>query len=135
MPQQQRFVAGLLPDQGDRLDRGECPRTVVTLRLLPTLVGIEQDRAVGIGRTGLALASRHAPHGELDDRERVAAARLQHDGIEMKGQACRIGEPLQQGDIALFAFALASDEDAEALRALRAASCDRRPHPMRGTAP
>ena len=46
-----------------------------------------------------------------------------------------IRETLQQGDIALFTFTLAPDEDAGALRTVRSASGHRAPHPIRGTAP
>lgn len=131
MPKQQRFVAGMLPDQPQPGRLRQRLDLCVTVRRDPELVIIQQDEHAFICTASFRPLAG-ALNGKLDQREWIATARLEQDGVEMNGDAHAVRNTAEQGNIALLAFSLAADEQTAALRddAARLPA-----HPILGRAP
>lgn len=131
VPQKQSLMTSVLPDQTQARLVGRRRDPGISVGTDPQLVVIEQYEAPFESSVAL-FPFTGTLYRQIHQRRGVSTARLQQHGIEMHGEPLRFGKPGEQRDIALFAFALAADEDTAALRddlALLAA------HPIWGRAP
>ncbi len=115
MAQQQRFVTRPLPDELQASIGRDADDALVALRRLAEFVMIKKHESALVGVASPAVALVRARGCAFDDRQRIAAAGLKEDGIEMNGKACLIDETRQECCIALFALAFAAHEYPPAL--------------------
>ena len=116
LPYQLKFV---LLCQTDDL---RLPRVI-----LAQFVAIQENCPMG-ELSSFSFLLGNAKDRQLDQFQRIAAARLQHIVVEMKMQASLIRNLIQSFAVTLLTLALAAEVDAGSLHPQPA-------HPMRGTAP
>lgn len=131
MSQQQRFMACVLPDESEARALCSWSDLGITMWRNRKLVIVQKDET-----TLILPVTRRAFIGTLgskfDDRKWITATWLKQDSIEIDRDAQAIRDARQQSNVALLAFALASDEDPAALRDGGASLAA---HPMLGSAP
>ena len=131
MPQDQRFMAAVLQNQQHSILLCECEGLRVAVWLLSQLVTVKQHGLCPI-RPALARSVAHLIKRALHNGQRVAAAGLQQNRIDMDAPVPQLHQVMQPNAITAFALALTAEKYAAALFDDRAGAA---PHPMCGIAP
>lgn len=123
-------MAGDLPDQKQAIPLCGAGNLHIALRRPTSCIAIEKH---GLERVILAEIgpSSRLPGCEFDEGERVAASRLQNNGVDMHAAVAGLDEPAEQHAVAAFTLALAAEEYPPPLRDFSRCA----PHPICGIAP
>jgi hypothetical protein len=129
--QQQRFVAGSLPDHSyARRLRDGCDLAIAKRRLTQPIT-IDQHCPMHVGGLTLSFALENSFPSLLHECEGVSATRLEQDHVKVDITALTLEQAADECPIAALALSLAAQEDPATLRNEQAATH----HPRWGTAP
>lgn len=135
VPQQERLMIRPLDDQAETLALRERLRCLEAARVihLPIVVQKKKSPDEAVRGWALTLTRFDEPNCLADQFKRVTGARCQLIPLNVQGKASLLGETLQQCGVAIFALALAANEDPPTQRSERARPPSH--HPSWGIAP